>query len=486
MPHRLFGRADWVLAITLILSYAYFYQAGGWNQNSRLDLVRAIVEGGTTRIDAYVDNTGDRSLVNGHAYSDKAPGQAFTAVPLAAALVALERASGGDPQAPTSVALRGYAATLWAAGIPTVIAALSLAWSARSLGASTTGAGVAALAFGIGSPAWVYATLLWGNTLSAGSLMLAYAAALALRQPCSRARDMQLGLLVGAATGWAVVSEYPSAPAAAIVLGLALLHARGRLLRVTVCAALGAGAALLVLALYNASTFGSPFFVSYAGIQGWPGMSAGIFGVTLPRRTVLQEILLGQFRGLIPLAPAVALAPIGLVLWWRKSTNRLAVAAAAGVSVYYLLFNAAFFYWDGGFTYGPRYIGAALPFMFLGLAQVWTSGTLVVRWLIGLLVGFGVAVTTMAISTIVLLPEDVSAPLMQLIVPAFLRADLAQNRQSFLQYGTANPAQGLLGAWNLGQLVGLPGLASLLPLGVVWALAFGVWTLHSRTRRRFS
>ena len=95
-------------------------------------------------------------------------------------------------------------------------------------------------------------------------------------------------------------------------------------------------------------------------------------------------------------------------------------------------------------------------------------------------------ITTMAISTIVLLPEDVSAPLTQLIVPAFLRADLAQNRQSFLQYGTANPAQGLLGAWNVGQLLGLPGLASLLPLALVWAVAFGLWTLHSRTRRRFS
>ena len=70
-----------------------------------------------------------------------------------------------------------------------------------------------------------------------------------------------------------------------------------------------------------------------------------------------------------------------------------------------------------------------------------------------------------------LLPEDVASPLKDLILPAFLDADLAQNRESFLQYGTGNPAQGLLGAWNLGQLVGLPGLWSLVPLVAIWAVA---------------
>jgi hypothetical protein len=464
MSHRLFGRADWVLAITLVLSYAYFYQAGGWNQNSRFDLIRAIVEQGTTRIDAYVDNTGDRALVDGHAYSDKAPGQALTAVPLAAAWSAVIP----SPQSPTSLALLAYATTVVAAGLPTVVAALSLAWSARALGASTSGGLVSAIAFGIGSPAWVYATLMWGHALAAGCLALAFAAALALRD----SRRAVLPLIVGAAAGWAIVTEYPAAPAAAIVLALALYYGRRSVLRVAVFAAAGFVLALATLAIYNAASFGSPAFVSYSGVQGFAGMSEGLFGVTFPRRTILQEILFGQFRGLVPLAPAVVLAPIGLVLAWQRADNRPALIAAIGIPVYYLLFNAAYYYWDGGFSYGPRHVGAALPFLFLGLGPLWTSAGRAVRVLITLTVGFGVAVTTMAISTIVLLPEDVSAPLTQLIIPAFLQAELAQNRQSFLQYGTANPAQGLLGAWNLGQLVGLPGLSSLLPLAILWLAAF--------------
>ena len=51
-------RTKWALFVLLFVSYAYFYQAGGWNQNSRFDLVRAIVEQRTTRIDGYVENTG--------------------------------------------------------------------------------------------------------------------------------------------------------------------------------------------------------------------------------------------------------------------------------------------------------------------------------------------------------------------------------------------------------------------------------------------
>src|SRR5215471_19789495 len=79
-------RAMVAVAVTLFVSYAYFYQAGGWNQNSRFALVRAIVEEHTVRIDSYREYTGDRALWNGHTYSDKAPGVSLLAVvPSAAA-----------------------------------------------------------------------------------------------------------------------------------------------------------------------------------------------------------------------------------------------------------------------------------------------------------------------------------------------------------------------------------------------------------------
>src|ERR1700747_1374855 len=65
------------------LSVIYFYEGGGWNQNSRFDLLRAIVERHTLQIDAYQQNTGDKAHFAGHYYSEKAPGLVFLAVPFA-------------------------------------------------------------------------------------------------------------------------------------------------------------------------------------------------------------------------------------------------------------------------------------------------------------------------------------------------------------------------------------------------------------------
>src|SRR5579863_9014242 len=69
----------------IFFSLAYFYEGGGWNQNSRFDLLRAIVERGTLQIDAFHENTGDKAHFRGHYYSEKAPGLVFLAVPFALA-----------------------------------------------------------------------------------------------------------------------------------------------------------------------------------------------------------------------------------------------------------------------------------------------------------------------------------------------------------------------------------------------------------------
>jgi hypothetical protein len=80
-PHDPYPRVIFVL---LFASYAYFYEAGGWNQNSRFALVRAITNEHSVRIDPFQKATGDKAFFEGHYYSDKAPGLALTAVPIVA------------------------------------------------------------------------------------------------------------------------------------------------------------------------------------------------------------------------------------------------------------------------------------------------------------------------------------------------------------------------------------------------------------------
>ena len=48
------GRIQWALFAATFVSFAWFHPGGGWNQNARFAMVRAIVEGGTVAIDDYL------------------------------------------------------------------------------------------------------------------------------------------------------------------------------------------------------------------------------------------------------------------------------------------------------------------------------------------------------------------------------------------------------------------------------------------------
>ena len=56
------GRRALLIGLVAFFSFAYFYSGGGYNQNTRFDLVRAVVERGTLQIDAYQENTGDKAI----------------------------------------------------------------------------------------------------------------------------------------------------------------------------------------------------------------------------------------------------------------------------------------------------------------------------------------------------------------------------------------------------------------------------------------
>jgi hypothetical protein len=66
VPAATVGKRAVLIAVAAFVSCAYFYEGGGWNQNSRFDLVRAILDENTLSIDAYHENTGDKALYQGH------------------------------------------------------------------------------------------------------------------------------------------------------------------------------------------------------------------------------------------------------------------------------------------------------------------------------------------------------------------------------------------------------------------------------------
>jgi len=101
------------------------------------------------------------------------------------------------------------------------------------------------------------------------------------------------------------------------------------------------------------------------------------------------------------------------------------------------------------------------------------------RWVLIALACCSVFVTVMVVSTSSQLAMQDSCPIAHSSWPAFWAGDLAMNRQSMLQTAEAG---GGYGAFNLGQMIGLHGIASLIPLVAMWGVMVWIWARICRAR----
>lgn len=478
-------------------SFIYFYEGGGWNQNSRFDLLRAIVEQHTLRIDAYHENTQDKAHFQGHYYSDKAPGLVFLAVPVALVTRPVMRV---DPLSARGEFVLSYMVTAVAVSVPTALAVVCLFFLGVRFGAGMTGAAFGAAVMAVGTPIWAYAGLFWAHAVVGACLVFAFAAAVKIstsraqyaRDPSTslRARighpEFWWALAVGLAAGWATVTEYPAAPASAALafLALAQVWRRGWPARWRVIAGVGLGAVICVAVLlgYLHAAFGGfrPSY-SYYDPNSFSFMQQqGYMGLTYPHPDRLLKLLFGCARGLFFASPVCLVAVAGL--WWLRKTSRAVAIVAGGVVAYYFLFNSSFYWWKAGLTFGPRYAGAAIPLLCLGLSVAWERTGTVGRRVMVVLALCSVFVALMAVSTTSQLAMQDSCPLLHSTLPAFWAGKMAMNSDSMLT--VAEAASGKYAAFNLGQLIGLHGLASLVPLLAVWGLAGVEWVRISRAESR--
>jgi hypothetical protein len=477
-------RVALLIGAVAFVSYAYFYQGGGWNPNSRFDMVRAILERGTLSIDAYHENTQDKAISHGHYYSDKAPGQALLAVPAAAAARPLLNATGVDPTSPRGLVAMSYAAWIFSVVLPATLGCVCLFLIALRLGCKIPGAAFAALSMGLATPLWAYATLFFAHAVTGAFLLFAFAAALELRDSGISRSDLLWGLTVGLAAGWATVCEYPAIPASAIVAALALSQVwpQGwpKRRRAALGIVTGALACIAILAFYQRAAFGSAFHPSYSYYENgaFPWMKRGYMGLTYPRLDVMFKLLFGCKRGLFFAAPVAIAAPFGLRRLWKNPATRGAAAAAIAIFTYYLLFNSSFTVWTGAWSYGPRYMAAGVPALCVGLAPVWDDARPWGKKILAILALASVLFTMIAVSTNPHPSEDFRCPMAQLLWPSFWAGKLSLTHTSVLTLAE-DPLQSH-GAFNLGELAGLHGLPSLLPLLIVWALAGWVWTRTMR------
>jgi hypothetical protein len=475
------GRAVVPLFALVLGAYAYFYQAGGWNQNARFDLVRAIVEHRTLAIDAYQENTGDKAERDGRLYSDKAPGVSLMAVPIYAVVHAV---AGHLRETDRFQAWASYLCTLGAVSLPSAAAVVMLFLLCRGLGLPPPIAAAVALAYALGTLAFPYSTLLYGHQPAAALAFVAFAL-LALARHSGAAPGPGRLAAAGFALGWAVVIEYPAALSLAVigVYALAGVRPRPRLAWMAV----GALAALAVLFVYHDLAFGGPLTLPYRFSIQQPRHRGFFMGLGVPSGRTLYYILVDEYRGLFYGSPWLLLAVPGV--WALLSDRRFRAEGAACVAVALLFvgLNASLSDWHGGWGMGPRHLVAALPFLALAVAGIevarvsaWMRTT--VRAAGALAIGYSMFLMLVGTAVKPEVPRDVYQPYQQFLLPAFFEGRLALNTQS-IDMPTGRGRQ-VRFAWNLGQQLGLAGGTSLLPLGLYAALTGGWLILALRREAR--
>jgi hypothetical protein len=473
--------------VLLLGVYAYFYQAGGWNQNSRFDLVRALVEQGTFTIDRYEANTDDDAIRNGHYYSDKAPGASVLCVP--AYWLFYHFAGRPDPVSPGWLSWAVWIAITLAIGVPSAVAATFLARCMR-LGFSPPAAAAVALLWGLGTMALPYSTLLYGNQLSASLMLIAFTLLVEVRQgeAATPTRMFQSGALLG----YAVATEYPAA-LIGVPIAIYGLAASGR--RPARHAIVGGLVPIALLLAYHWVFFGGPLTFAYDySVQEIP-KTGWFMGIAAPQGDRLKNILFGEYRGLLYTTPWLAAAVPGSIALARRHGRETSVCVCAVLG--FLWLNISIAHWDGGWAARPRYLVPMLPFL-----SVLASGVLLpsaadradrgpavrrrAAWVLLALLGF-VSIANMFAATAV--KPEISVfekrPYADWVWPRFLAGELAVSTQSI--DAIDNPDNAPRKAWNLGMKVGLDGQASLVPL-YLWVAATLGWLgfLLTREKRRLA
>lgn len=460
-------------------TYAYFYQGGGWNANSRFALVRSLAEKGRLDINRYHQSTGDLARRGDDYYSDKAPGASWLGVPPYAVLRA---AVGERHPGPSFLAGALYLVTLWSVGIPSALGVVMLFRLLLAMGLSPAAASAVAVAYGLATLALPFSTLYYGHQLAASLLISAFGllAGSRLRDELPPARHL---LAVGLLLGFAVAVEYPVALAAAI-LGLYACAFARPVSRLAWLAAGAAGPGLL-LAAYHTAAFGGPFTVAYS-FSTLPDRHMGAFmGITAVDWKVVRQLLFDDYRGLFFSCPWLLLAFPGslrmLALPRLRAEALVCIASAAS----FLWLNASLVDWHGGWMMGPRYLVTAIPFLVVLAAALALPGlprpaALALGSLAAAAAFFSGFMMLAATAVKPEVPRAYARPYQEYLLPAFLEGRLSLNTHPVDRVD--EPPDGVKRAFNLGELAGLTGLRSLLPLAGLVLLA-GAWLVRL-TRRQ--
>lgn len=379
-----------LLVAILVPMWAVHHPGTGWNVNTRLALVYAVVEQGTFSINAFHDTpeleTMDKALFEGNYYSDKIFGVSLLAIPV---YWAARKLAGDTPDFVRREA--DYLLKNWAVALPGALSALFFWILLIKIGTPPRRAILLTGVSVLGTMWYGYSTVFYPY---APGLAASLAALLITFFPPARRLTSLNSLAIGLLLGYTLLCDLIFG---LLVFGLGvvwllrLLDQHGlygsrafaemtgersqlrHVILYSVCFWIGVLIPLSLFFAYCYSIFGEltlPYRFE-ASDRFREGMSHGIMGVTAPKPHVLWFITVHPFRGILFWSPIVAAGLLGCILGTRQYGKRR-ILGWLGIYTFvaYLLFNGGYYMWWGGWSMGPRFMIPMLPFVLLGLGEL--------------------------------------------------------------------------------------------------------------------
>jgi hypothetical protein len=515
----------------LFACYGYFHQGGNWHQNSRFDQVRSIVENqqleineflryqvvadsaGRTRILRVRDplnidrrspplfaNTGDVSIYAGRVYPNKPPGTVFLAVPIYWSIARIESLIGLDINEWWVLTVNAHLTTILSVGLLSAIGGVLFYFVSRRtfpdfpewVHVATT------LAYGLCTLIFPFATMLFDHNLVATISLAAFGILLVTRHKGFSFVSANVSyFFVGLLCGFSVLLNYLAVITVGWLMAYGLWGSKERVHFLFYSFA-GMAAPAIFLLWYHLVCFGSLTATANTyQLDMFRSDGALLFGMLgLPKPRVLYELLFPPYRGIFFSSPVLLLAPLGVLLTGKDEHRRPEAVICTAIFASYWVVNSAFNEWHAGWTFGPRYLIPALPFLCLPLAPAFIR-------LPRMACGFGtVSMAIMLVGTAVdpLVPSTVSYPLGYHARILSETEKLERNGVQFDGPLSASPI-GMHESWdfpaasltldqrkwqsfNLGEFVWQGSFWSLAPLVMILSLGLiGIWRILGKMEK---
>ncbi len=458
-----------LVAILHAVSFIYFIQGGGANQNSNIGEVRQIVERGHFALDQFSAYTVDVVQHDGRTYSNKTPSATFLAAPPYWLFHGVAVALGADVRSDryqhvASQVISFLITSLWGVLLGQLLFFL-LGELYPSL--SENDRVFLAAAIPLATMVFPYATVAMLNEFETFWTTFAiYGFIRWQRDPGNRRLVARLAL----AYAFAFLADPVLALVGPAIGVMFLLNRERRWSGIAIFVGVFA-ACMIPWLVYNRVNFGS-FTTTNRALQTGefvdPGLFLGVFDVPDPLRVV--QVLFWSHRSLFPTQAFIMFFIPGLVLLVRgKEMARGAFWTLVVAIVPYLVFIMTFNGWHGGDCYGPRYFMPAVIILVCWSIPIYQRFRK--TYVACMAASYICVLMVTAVDPVLGFTQSVTWPFRDYVLPNFMHGKLALDQypifpSSSVTWISANFGEflGLSGRWSLAPLL-------LLHLGMLTALA---------------